>query len=202
MMADIEGPAIARYNAKLDDYYRDVELYVRKLHKFQTLLRRALLMELEIVNDGTIPADEINLILRVPSILNAVSERLLSSGPQKPKPPDPPERFQELFRAPSPLHGFDPSALGNLSPRNVSKPRILNDRRTVSVEIRRLRHGLPESLEPFCLVFSSWEKAASFGIDYEIRSATLPRATTGRVHVIIDGPDGESAKSDDTERRG
>ena len=183
LFAEAEAQKISNYNERLDAYYREFDEYVRKRRKFENVLRRVLLLKLEVVNDGTSPADEINL-MRVPNSVKVLSEKALSDGPEEPKPPSPP---QSMFLPPTSGHRYVPSDLPVIR-GNVSGPRIANDRQTVAFTIRRLLHGIPEPLNPIPVIFSSWEKVTSFGVEYEIRSASLPRATNGRIDVVIENP--------------
>lgn len=182
-----------QYNTKLDQFYLDCEGYLKAHSAY--VARESLTVELdtEVLNDGSAPADDIDVYLYFPDGFELREEAL--DEPCKPKPPDRPLTFLEALRQ-DPLRGlllnrpFIPSVgesrINTGPPPNVSRPKI---RRTKSYDVhfkvRRIKHNTPESLKSMYLTFDSFDTAKSFGIEYRINAGNMPREAKGFLNVVV-----------------
>jgi hypothetical protein len=183
-----------RYNKSLEEFFTAYEKYLFALNDFQSELSRTVRLEILLCNDGTCPAEDIDIFLHFPNGFSLLAEHELPKEPKAPKPPARPRTMVEQMADP----GFGRTILGsyNLAPRipdynvptqrNVSHPSI---RRTnsydVDIGITRAKHGLPEPLESMYVVFDSFQDAVSFKIEYSIHAENLPEPVTGELHVVV-----------------
>lgn len=184
---------IARHNTELDEFYRAYEFYLKDLHQFENFKCKAITVDILLVNSGTAPADDIDIILHFPDGLELSEEGDLPQPPSKPKPPIKPRSEMQIL-ADSFLIGLEPAIQFpapyhldlDTSSSNVS---VTSIKRTNSYEVKlhaqRVKHGLSGSFDPLYVVFDSFEKACSFHIDYQIFAANVPQKTIGKLHVVI-----------------
>jgi hypothetical protein len=158
----------------------------------QNLKHRTIRLAICLANDGTAPAEDIDVFMHFPDGFVLTSEDDFPDPPQPPKPPSKSKTQMEKLRAP--LGGgipsvpyppaFNPSSIQ--PPSNVSAPSIKRTRSyDVNLHVRRIKHKLREPFDTLCVVFKSFESAHSFHIAYEILAADLPSKITGDLHIII-----------------
>ncbi len=186
------GPSaeeFTRYNKELDDFYEDYEMYLRECIVNNNLQRRTIRLDLCLFNNGTAPAEDIDVFLHFPDGFDLYDEDDKPQVPEAPNPPRPPMTQTEIMQDRLGLHN---SSYRNLSPTylpgksNVSAPEIKRSNSyEVSYEVQRLKQHINEPSDPLYVVFDSFESAASFKIDYRINAADLPEETTGSLHAVI-----------------
>lgn len=193
-----------RYNADRERYFKQFEEHI--LGKWEREKKRLLSFRivLELVNEGTAPAEDIDLYLHFPDGFRLLEESDLEDeekiyGP--PRPPQPPrtsadiasEQLRSSLRSARPYMP-DLSGLQSLGsrlgpPSNVSPPTI---RETGSYEVkwkvRRVKHKQHAPLQPLIIVFDDHESASSFGIDYRLHAGNLPDEVKGQLHVVVKKP--------------
>lgn len=189
---DFSGPSseeFARYNDELDGFYEDYEIYLRECVVNHNLQRRTVRLDLCLFNYGTAPAGDIDVFLHFPDGFDLYDEDDKPQVPEAPDPPRPPRTQAEMMQDRLSLHDL---SYRNLSPTylptksNVSAPEIKRSNSyEVSYEVQRLKQHMNEPFDPLCVVFDSFESAASFRIDYRINAADLPEETTGSLHTVI-----------------
>jgi hypothetical protein len=188
----IQPEQLERHNKGLDAFYAAWERYLRDTIEHQARKKRTYRIDLELVNTGTAPADDIDVFLHFPDGFDLLEEEDLPEEPGPPRPPrEPRTPMQMALEGMSmPMSSYlDPSIYrpsfpGVSLPGNVSGPRI---RRTnsydVEVSVRRLKHALSERFDAMYVVFNSPEDVRPFRIDYRINAANAPRESTGPLHV-------------------
>ncbi len=186
--ADING-----YNAELEKFYQDYAIYLQNKADFQSLKHTTVKLTIWLVNDGTAPAEDIDILLHFPDGFNLIDEKEFLQSPAPPTPPVLPETIMEkLGKFNTEMYGLSsymisPPNIPNLQPPNVSSPNI---RRTtnsygVEIEVRRLKHKFRVQFDPLYVVFESFNDANSFQVDYQILAANLPNEVSGKLHVVI-----------------
>lgn len=80
------------YNAKITEFWKDYEGYLRRLSKYQERNPMAIEIGLKLSNDGTAPADNIDLFLDF-QIDDTFLLQQSQWIPRPPKPPEPPPPF-------------------------------------------------------------------------------------------------------------
>lgn len=182
---------IDRYNTELDKFYQTYAEYVRSDVSFQNLKHRSIKLSLLVANDGTAPAEDVDVFLHFPDVFELKDER---GFPKHPIPPDPPAKprtqMAQLLGLGNGARMILPHLITRkdsiLRPPNVSAPNI---KRTsgfdVNFHVQRIKHRLQESAEPLYIVFESFERAKSFQISYRMLAANLPSEVTGKLGVVI-----------------
>ena len=180
---------IERYNNELEGFYSAFEAHLRKSQEHVNFERRVIRLYLIIANEGTAPANDIDVILSFPDGLKLYKKERLPQIPKGSKPPEQPRTRIEMMTASARYmpHNLVPLMSTIAPPRNVSSPRIRNESSyTVEIHVERLKQNLHESFDPLCVVFESFESAASFCVFYRINAADLPREVNGQIHVIVE----------------
>ena len=179
---------IDNYNSELDKFYDLYALHLEDEISFANYKYRTIKLEVWLTNDGTAPAEDLDVFLNLPDGFALLNEDNLPEPPKPPEPPISPElafekRFQLNLNIPN-IGYYPPTSI--LPPPNISAPKIkLTKSYEVEIHIQRLKHKLREPFDPLYLVFESYETAKSFHVDYEILVANLPKKSSGELHVII-----------------
>lgn len=178
-----------RYNQELAAFFERYECYLRDLHREDEMMARTFSLNMELVNTGTCPAEDIDLHLHFPDGFQLFDE---DDRPQRSDPPRPPDRPRTMYdRLGQRLSMSLPDSYGALtkfsSVGNVSSPSI---ERTNSYDVRwhvrKLKHFLSEPLNPLYFTFDSFETAASFQVEYTLHMANAPKQVSGQLQVIIE----------------
>jgi predicted nucleic acid-binding protein len=183
---------ITRYNAELEEFYQAYGDYLKNSIQFKNFKHRAIELVILLANDGTAPAEDIDIFLHFPDGFRVLEGEDLPRSPKAPKPPvEPRTPMQMLTESLPPMvevvpylgsHDSGPIA----PPPNVSAPNI---KRTnsyeVSFHVQKAKHNLQEPFKPMYVAFDSFEEASSFHIDYQILAANIPHEINGEVHIVI-----------------
>jgi hypothetical protein len=190
----ISAEDVNKYNSSLDKYFTAYERYLYSVREFNDLRRRTARLEIVLVNDGTCPAEDIDIFLHFPDGFELFNKDELPKEPEAPRAPTRPKTWIEKASQPMFVPGFHAPELYDrlnslnvpITPPNVSRPSI---RRTnsydVEVGIMRAKHGMVQPLDPLYITFSSFTGARSFAIDYTIHAANLPDPAAGKLHVVV-----------------
>lgn len=181
----VPSEEIDRYKRELDEYLREYGAWMRECHARAVQESLASEVQIEVVNNGTAPADDVDIALHFPD--GCILHEELPEDPEEPTAPTAPRTKRELLFgkliAPGfirPLSSPDP---GSFFPHSFSL------RKTNSYEVKdhfvRIKHGHSGKLGKFFLTFPSLENAESFAVDYRITAANLPSAIEGRLHVKV-----------------
>jgi hypothetical protein len=182
---------IEKNNIELDEFYQAYSEYLRKGVWYENLRRRTVNLSMYIANDGTAPAEDVDVFLHFPDGFEIMDKHSYPKIPELPNPPDEPktqmQQVLSMIRTPeyfSPIMGHIPDVIS--ASRNVSAPTI---RKTGSYEVEfyveRIKHKLQEAADPLYISFESFEAAQSFKIDYRLLAANIPEEVTGQLHVVI-----------------
>jgi rRNA-processing protein FCF1 len=190
----VNSEQIRRYNQDLEEFFGEYEQYLDELSDFCDWERRTAALEIVLVNEGTCPADDVDIFAHFPDGFELFEESECWETPEEPKAPRKPQSALTDFIGPSAIanvRNFYPSAHFDLAshittPSNVSGPKI---KRTnsydVRVKVKRAKHGIPEPLDVMYLTFESLSAAQSFRISYDIHASNLPTRATGSLDVIV-----------------
>lgn len=185
------GPnEIERYNRALDEFYAEYEVFLRRHHLSVLAHARSFELALHLVNEGTLPADDVDVLLHLPDGFLVAEE--IPDGPSPPEPPRGPitatQRIAESMRFPGvhvPRLDFDlPS---DLAPRNVSPPTIRETSSyDVEMTVHSLKHGFRQPLDSFWVIFGEADDLRSFSIDYKPVAGNIPGSVEGQLHVVVE----------------
>ena len=185
---------IERYRQDLKEFLKKYKQYLNHLAGWQFNQTRIFPFEVELMNDGSFPADDIHILLYFPDGFLLRKEDDIRPEPSPPTKPVHPRTAMELMQGLGRSFGHlqRPSYIPDFTrisrePPNVSGPRI---RRTKSFEVefhvRRIKHGFSVELETLLLDFSESPEMRSFNIPYTINAANMPENVDGELHVIFE----------------
>ena len=203
MAGGLSDSDVRDYNEKLGAFYAKYEEHQRAERAYRDRCQRTVELTLDLINTGSAPAKDVDVFLRLARGPFSVEDE--SFIPRLAPPPTPPEgplttmeRLARMYNSPSPLIG-DLSALSGLNYRDVrSNVSALSVREedgwSGHVNVRTIKHNMPEVLPPLVIVFETCEAARSLAINYRINSASTPRDATGQLHLVIEpGASGSSS---------
>lgn len=194
ILTAIKPEEIKQYNERLAKFYKDYEKYLEKLALLYDWETRTAPLRIFLLNEGTSPADDIDVFLHFPDGFILFDQGNYPKSPEEPQPPRKPislaEQLSRPIGIPHDLTGFYSSrAFDHRSldpPSNVGSPKI---KRTnsydVSVKINRSKHGIAEPLEVMYINFPSSATKKNFRVDYLIHASNLPKETAGSLNIIV-----------------
>lgn len=139
-------------------------------------------MELTLVldNSGTAPADDVHVELSTKA-----DGVWLEELPEAPAMPEVPRRQDPFdFAVRSPLLDFHPDL--RQPDLHVEGPTITEaEPKRVEYWARRVTHNVPFELSAVHFQFNTDQSVASFGIDYRLVAANIPKPKHGTLHVKL-----------------
>jgi len=195
LMNNIPPEEIDRYNQELDKFFEDYAKYLKSSIHFENLIRRTIILPLILSNDGTAPAEDIDVFLKFPNHFQLLRKLISMDEPKQPNPPiEPRTQMQIIMESIKPtitspiLNPFN--TLPAVSEPNVSliKFKRFDDHYSVGFHIKRLKHNLILSFDKLFIAFKSFEEATSFNVDFEILAANVPDKISDKLHVVIKKP--------------
>ncbi|MFC1712714.1 PIN domain-containing protein [Candidatus Poribacteria bacterium] len=192
----VSDSEFSRYGRDLEKYLDQLEGYLEEKRNHDELCSRAITISFVVANDGTTPAEEIDIFLFFPDGF-ALYDR--DSFPEEPEPPEEPtpmrDRWEmerqrsvrEFDRLASIARANFPTRVQHQSEEDIYiKPNIRkNNGYEVKFSLPKVKHNTVVRLEPVYILFSSIESAKSFRIDYSIIADNIPKKIDGRVNVIL-----------------
>jgi len=187
---------IDRYNKEAERYIGTYPAYLLQSTEYENLKRRSIRLDIALSNDGTLPAEDIDVYIHFPDGFQLLNEQDLLPSPQPPPAPTPPmTELEKLSRSMSNLSIYNAPLFGGLydhivpssPPPNVSSPHIKHTNSyDVHFHVQRVKHNMQVTFDPLFVIFDSFDSTSSFTIDYRILAANLPHKVTGNLHVVIE----------------
>lgn len=196
-LSAINPELIRNYNDNLDAFFVNFEKHLKELAAFYAWEGRTATISIILINDGTCPADDIDIFMHFPDGFKLFDQDEYEKEPEAPKPPRKPRSiFEEAFAGyrVSGINPADyalyPNSLGHIRlpaiPSNVGWPKIKRTKSyEVNVNVRKAKHGIEEALKFLYLTFESAATIRGFMIDYEIHASNLPKHITGKLNVNV-----------------
>jgi hypothetical protein len=197
----IDARDIARYEADRIRFLRDYESLLRAAFDRWVEYRRSVLLQLELVNDGTVPAEDVSVHIDIPDgpevqLANAFDDEhpfdTRDVEPSIPAPPEPPVQPRTVLQT-----MIDQTAM--VSVLVPTFPAMLGESVSTGMQLRRtnsfdadqdfptLQHGYCLDLDVLRLWYPPTVVPTGFSINYRISAANLPSPTTGKLHVRVLG---------------
>lgn len=157
---------IERHNALLTHYYADYEAYLGEMDAWLERLRLSAEIQLELANDGSATATNIDVTLRFPSSVSVLRQR---DWPRQPKAPKPPERGSSIASLLGGEQDFDFTR--NLTPYlNIHDGSVYvdEDTRVVEFSAKSLKQKCTLTADRFLLTRGVELKDSGIEIDVEI----------------------------------
>lgn len=159
------------YNNQVKYYYEEYKRYIEKTREHNLLLQRTFNVTLEIVNSGTLPANDIRSSLTFPSGIFVHETNNLPVPPLKPNPPPfvPNGFVSQLEHA---------NLLDSLFPKNK---RIADDHTSINFNFQKIPHGFSTKFHEFTVIFDSPDDINDFEANYYISADELPQTFEGKL---------------------
>lgn len=186
---EINSREWGKYNLELMKYYEKMENYFHQLHRLEEVRDLALPFKLGVVNFGTAPADDVDVILHFPDGFDLTTKDGLPEDPERPVPPDKPLSALEKMA----LRSVPPNIGSLFRPPTIpmfKAPTTFKIKKTNSYEVTeifsRVKHHTTAKLRRMYVCFRSFHEAKSFKATYEIRVANALEPFTGELHFVIE----------------
>jgi len=184
---------IERYEEDLNEYVKEMYKYYQEEYKFKEIQSRLIELKFLIINEGSQPAEDIEIFMIFPDGFEMFSEDEIPKKPKEPEKPIPPRSTIDML---SKISYMPKTAFPNLtipSIDNVGINRNLSSgphiRKTDSYEVNyrvdKLKHGIQKYLKPVYVLFESIDQAKPFNISYTILADNLPEPSNGNLHIVI-----------------
>jgi rRNA-processing protein FCF1 len=177
---------IDEYNKKLEKYFVSYKTYLEEKYKYLNYKSLTIKIDLLLINEGTGPAENIDLSLYFPDGFEIMGMDEFNSEPKEPiKPYRPKNNFdydQKLLNIDIPAIIFK----DNKYKSNTTKPII---RKTNSYEIKyhidNLKHFQSHIFDPLFLTFPSYNEIINFKFNYEISEKNIPIIIKNTLNVEV-----------------
>ncbi|MHB0914588.1 MAG: PIN domain-containing protein [Thermoleophilia bacterium] len=195
---------VDRYNSALPEFFKIYAIFMERKIEAENDKRLRMDLRLELYNEGTGPANDLDIMLRFPEYISLIEKRDLERMKREisePKPPKPPKTKTEMMFANfvgasglSALNGIyqhsdiSTPLLRDIRPFAPPTRRfdIIEDDHVISAEIQKLKHNESWLLPALLMKFSDFESAKPFSIDYVIRVANLPDELNGKLFIKVE----------------
>lgn len=176
------------YNEELDEFYAEYRSYLKQRIYYLAMLRRSFELVITVCNEGTSPAEDIDIRLHFPDGFEVFdSQELPFKNPKKIKPPSKEYSNSILGGLGAPLYSrmYDMPHLH--TPSNVGG---LNIKKTNSYEVKsyinKIKHNQCEILDSIIVLFHPDEEVKGFTIDYRIDIGNYPDPIEGKLNVSVE----------------
>lgn len=192
--AVIQQADIDEYNNELEQFYLRYADFFAATVNVANLQRCTLKLNIYLLNEGTVPAEDIDIRLHFPDGFELFDEDDLPKLPEKPVPPRKPitavQRMQEQINPAFMRDIMLPPNYGLHSlttpSRNVSAPSIQKTNSyDVDIHVDRAKHHMPEPFDTLFVVFASHEEAKSFEVHYTLHAGNVSNPVKGKLHVVV-----------------
>ena|GEM_PF-674876 len=175
-----------KYNECLKTYFSEYQLFLYQLLDHKRTKSLTVEFQFELNNDGTTPADDIDLYLHFPDGFELYNQETYPESPIKPEPPNKPvSMFSQNHMLPIP-NFYPPSTFG-MSSDNVLRPKVTIKKTNsydVNFHVASLKHNTSEKLEKLYIVFDDYTDLFNFNVKYEIRCSNIPEVVTGELNFV------------------
>jgi hypothetical protein len=190
---------IQRFNSDFELFIPKYKEYLTKILDYDNLIKRIIELKISLTNNGTAPAEDIDIYLYFPANFQQIADILEGDLPHPPEPPTPPEgpkTYQQqkiiesmmsglIVQSPE-LHNYN-QAFSHVLPIDSSDRRIKRISSTeVQVHIQKVKHNFQEPLGSLFVIFNNYESAKSFNINYNILAGNIPQKIVSSLNVVIE----------------
>lgn len=171
-----------RFFTELDDFRPRFEEYLNQLVAHELRARRMFHLDFVLHNDGTAPADEVELIVHV----DPDSPVFLEQVPRSPQPPDPPKRTLSEVIAEATRFPLVRTLSRDLLGAPAAEPNVRGPdcaEQTATFWINRLRHVDSEELPRLWIAFAREPRNTT--LVCTVHASNIPIPVQCQLHVIF-----------------
>lgn len=175
------------YNEKLEQYYSDYTKYLHDL--FISRVKRSLSyeLEIEIANEGNVPAENIDVNLKFPDGFELIDSEDFNDEPEPPKPPTKPSGGFPFLTSILDYHIPTPHSPTEYLPTNVGKPNIKKGNSyLVEINVASVKHNQIEKFDHMTVAYSKEESIRSFEIKFLLQADNVPNEVSGILKVVFE----------------
>lgn len=188
-----DADEIARYERDVTKYLSKLREYYANSWKRMDAQSRFYSISLILINSGTAPADDIDVILHLPDGFEVIKKNPFESEIAKPERPIRPRSLAEKMASVEMPNPFPVYNLGShynrgigLEKPNISGPEIKKTNSfDVSFKVQRLKHNMHEKIGPLFIYFLNYDDVKSFSFEYRILIANHPEEKKGILNLIF-----------------
>lgn len=184
-MERISEEEISRYERELDEYINEYRFYLEEIANHDKICNLIFKLELIMVNNGNIPANDIDVFIHLPDGFTVYRDDSLPIVPNEPKQPVKPRSLSDKI---SQFTLPDVSLPTFIGPK-INLKMGPNIRKTNSYEVRydreQLKHNMMTILKPIYISYSSFDEVKSFNIDYKILASNYPDKFESKLNIIF-----------------
>lgn len=179
---------VDQYNTDLDKYFDEFEQHLESVYEFERQQELSYPIEISILNEGTVPGEEIDVHLHFPDGFDLMEPNNLIERPKKPEPPYRPKHRMDFGS-----HFINPAIflprtqLTSPSNFDFNRPSI---KKTNSYDVnmyrKYIKHSYSVKLDELVMVYNERAHIANYQIDYEITAANMPQGVQGKLNIIFE----------------
>ena len=170
-----------RYNEEVDHYLEAFPLFLKDCYRVDCLARLGTEVRLSLKNDGTSPAEYVDVELVLPKPCAAFEEK-----PEPPEAPSEPRVPNDLFGGASAMQFRSLADQLNRAKEEDLSVEESTDSFIVRQKFRRIKHGHTVETDAFFLSFTDYEGAKSFQTICRVTAANLIRPIEMNLNIVID----------------
>ncbi|HMP30204.1 MAG TPA: hypothetical protein PKD85_11425, partial [Saprospiraceae bacterium] len=177
-----------KYNTELLWFFKEYERYLLEL--FEYIIQKKLTIEInfELFNEGTIPAEDIDIHFHFPDGFDLYDDE---SYPSEPSPPEAPIKPRSLYDFSMPqfpsLNLYNNMLDISKISSNVSSPTIKKTNSyDVDIHVTKLKHNKSVSLDKMYILFENYEKMKNFNVNYELKCSNVPNIVKGKLNILFE----------------
>ncbi len=186
---------ISKYEKDVEKYLLDLENYFKDEWEYNDMLSRIFEIKLVLINEGTEPAEDVDIFLQFPDGFVMFEEEKYPRKPKKPEEPEKPRSLSEmvmrnnlgltvsssLLRSP-----YYPPHSPIIPKRTDTSPNI---KKTNSYDVRftidKLKHRMNIELDPLYIYFEDHDSIKSFSFDYILLASNNPEEFRGDLNIVF-----------------
>ncbi|WP_330443098.1 PIN domain-containing protein [Flavobacterium sp. C4GT6] len=178
---------IKSYNKELKNYFDSYEKSLTKIFHYEDKAGLIFHIDFTLVNEGKIPAKNIDIHLRMPADFKVIKTDDLKKM-KLPTPPEKPKGGYETITIKPSSYFYRNPIKEDFKLNFVDTLKISSDSKNnyIDYNINHLKHGYPEVLEKLSFIFSEHSNIKNFKIDYIISADNMPNQVEGKLNIIFD----------------
>jgi hypothetical protein len=177
---------IKNYNNKLEKFYDRYKSWLIENKEFEMKSKLTFEIEIDLANNGTVPAEDIDVHMHFPDGFELVNSKEIEEGPIKPTPPYKPKNQFDF----GPIQGIpriSPTSFDFDQDFDPNRPEIKKSNSyDVNYHFKKLKHQYSHSLSSLSLIFNNISEVKNFSIEYTVSAGNLPIPVEGKLGVVFE----------------
>jgi hypothetical protein len=193
---------VEKYNKEIEEFYKEYEKFLNEKIKINNLRARTVKLQIKLKNEGNSPAERFHVILTFPRDFQVTTNQELFSYPEEINSPQL-IIMADLFGETLSAGHYVPNYSSLFNP-NFPKVKMFWDEvnikkkdfiYTADFQNTKLSHGYSfDCPKIIYVIFPQNQTVGTFQITYKITADNLPKATEGKLNILVDKNKGEAQK--------